>query len=356
MAAGRNNMRRRRVILGEAVQSSDVVAFESEANSHEAVKTYSDAARRRGQLKTTDLIPKRPLPLAIVVATVVLSAVLLNFFALTLGTWESLSESAQNIFRFSGVGTLPNWFSSLLLVTTGMASLQIYGMRRHRCDDYNGHYQIWLFLAVLFAIASLNCVVDFHAFFVSLAKLSGFSGGNGFVVFLVAKLIALTALVVRGIMEIRASRAAFVAVIVVWVAYGCAIVAQIPDVQQHLVQENRLIVGNLVLIGNIAVFLTSVFYSRFVYLHANELIEMRRTEPKAIAKSSDKAVKKTKSKTTSKSKQQPLVESAPQKETTKEDVKPETESKPILKLQQRAAEAGNKKRARKLEKQQRRAA
>ena len=36
--------------------------------------------------------------------------------------------------------------------------------------------------------------------------------------------------------------------------------------------NDELVLGNLVLIGNIAVFFTAVFYSRFVYLHANDLI------------------------------------------------------------------------------------
>ena len=217
MAAGRNNKRRRRVILDEVVQGNDT-NIHPISSPIESAKPYSDAARRRSQLKTTDLIPKRPVALAIVLSCVVAAAVVLNLLAIGLGNWQSLSESTRQLFRFSGVGTLPNWFSSLLLMTTGMASLQIYGMRRHRCDDYNGHYQIWLFLAALFLVASVNCVVDFRALVSDLAKLAGFAGSNGIVIFLVAKMIALTALVVRGVLEIRASRAAFAAVIIVWIA------------------------------------------------------------------------------------------------------------------------------------------
>ena len=320
--------------MDDAVQSTESTNMHSDSVPMEAGKPYSDAAKRRSQLKTTDLIPKRPIPLAIVLTVVIAMAVMLNLLSYGLGQWQTLSESARRVFSFSGVGTLPNWFSSMLLVTTGMASLQIYGMRRHRCDDYNGHYQIWLFLAVLFSLASVNCVVDFTAVFSSLAQMTGFNGGMGFVIFLVAKMIALTALVIRGILEIRASRAALAAVVVVWVAYSCAVVVQIPGVQEQLVQNDKVVVGNLALVGNIAVFFAAVFYSRFVYLHANELIELQSADPASMEGEVGR----------SNAKKSPVTEDDQSEEQ-------------ILNLQQQSkATRSNRKRSKKMQKQQRRAA
>lgn len=318
MASGRNNARRRRVILDEAVQSKavqPVVSNDCKKSDSSKKRVYSSAAKRRGQLKTTDLIPKRRWPLAIVTVSVLLVLAVLNSLAFLSTRWTLLSNEAVQAFRITGVGTVSNWFSSLLLLVTGMASLQIYGMRKHRCDDYNGHYRIWLFLAVIFVIASVNCVVDFRAIANSLSKAAGFTGQNGMVILLVIKMVALTGLVVRGILEIRASQGALIAVVVVWIAYASAIVAQIPAVQSELVQNEEFIVGNLFLIGTLATFFTVVFYSRYVYLHANDLIKITakqaKTRKAALAKPAAKTASNTKTKSTTEAKPAKVAKPAP---------------------------------------------
>lgn len=299
MASGRNNARRRRVILDDAVQSAavqPVVSSNPASAGSSKKKLYSSAAKRRGQLKTTDLIPKRRWPLAMVTGVVLIAFAVVNLLAVYATQWPVLSTDAMQAFRITGIGTVSNWFSSLLLMVTGMASLQIYGMRKHRCDDYNGHYRIWLFLAVIFVVASINCVVDFRAIANSLSNAAGFSGQNGMVVLLVIKMVALTGLVVRGILEIRASQGALVAVVVVWVAYASAIIAQIPAVRSELVQNEEFIVGNLFLIGTLATFFTVVIYSRYVYLHANDLIKVaaKKVKTREAAVSKEAASKSTK--------------------------------------------------------------
>ena len=273
MSATRSNQRRRRVILEEAVQSdpadlqSDIEGASS--RSKEKLPAYSDSAKRRGQLKTTDLIPKRSLPLAFMIVAVLSFFGLLNLFAFQFG---GMGDTATGPFRLRGVGTLSSWFSSMLFMVSGMASLQIYGMRRHRCDDYSGHYRIWLFLAVIFVAVSVNCVVDLQHSGKLLAQSLGFSGGNSLVVFLVIKIVALTAIVIRGILEIRASRGALVTVLIVWMAYASAVVCQIPAVNDQLVQRDEFVLGNLTLVGHVAIFLTATIYARFIYLQANGLI------------------------------------------------------------------------------------
>ncbi len=280
MAKGRNSARRRRVILDEMVQQTGLSATTINAEKtvsgpgFDLANSYSDAAKRRGQLKTTDLIPKRPLPLGIVIGVVISIYIGINLLDYYSKAWSALSDAASQVLGISGVGTISAWYSSLLLLVSGMASLQIYGMRKHRCNDYRGHYRVWLFLAALFILASANFVIDFKSVLQSLSHSFGLAGGNSFIVMLVAKVVALTALVVRGVLEIRASKAAMVSVVIVWVAYASAIVSQIPGVQQNMVQREELVFGNLVLVGTIALFLTVIFYARFVYLHANELIKL----------------------------------------------------------------------------------
>ena len=300
MASGRNDARRRRVILDEAVQARVVNSSELVSpakQSSEPAKVYSQAAKRGGQLKTTDLIPKRIWPLTALIGIAVLGLVLLNLLRYGLLHWSFIPVDVAATFSLTGIGTVSNWFSSMLLVVSGMASLQIYGMRQHRCDDYNGHYRIWIFMALLFLVASINCVVDFRAIANAFTRTAGFAGENGLVILLVIKMVALTALVIRGVLEIRASRGALVAVVIVWVAYASAIVAQIPAVQSELVQNEELILGNLVLVGTVALFVSVLLYSRFVYLHANGLITIETAQAKAKVAKKKAATRKTKSPT-----------------------------------------------------------
>lgn len=279
MASTRSSQRRRRVILEEMVHTncnnveqplSDPISV-----AREDLPAYSDSAKRRGHLKTTDLIPKRFKSLVMVILGVLCVFVGLNLLSTLSEVELKLNESATGPFRLRGTGTLSNWFSSMLFMVSGMASLQIYGMRRHRCDDYSGHYRIWLFLAIIFAAVSINFVVDIKAISALFVDAIGFSSGNNLVVFLLAKLVALTAIVVRGILEIRASRGALVTVAIVWLAYASAIVCQIPIVGERLVQNEEMTFGNLILVGSIATFLTTILYSRFVYLHANGLLRIQ---------------------------------------------------------------------------------
>jgi len=44
-------------------------------------------------------------------------------------------------------GSLAGWFSSLVLLAAAVMALLIYAVRRHRTDDYQGRYRIWLWAA-----------------------------------------------------------------------------------------------------------------------------------------------------------------------------------------------------------------
>ena len=45
-------------------------------------------------------------------------------------------------------GSLACWFSSTMLLAASVAAMLVYGIRRHRTDDYPGKYRIWPWAAV----------------------------------------------------------------------------------------------------------------------------------------------------------------------------------------------------------------
>ncbi len=295
--------RLRRLILDEAsqmevTQAPQTAATNSKPRSTKKKETrvYAVAATRRHQRKTTDLIPKRLLPYATVVFLLLFSVGVLNLFASLSEKWSHvISDEAAGALSLWGTGSISGWFSSFLLILTGLASLQIYALRQHRNDDYRGAYRLWLWMAGLFVIASMNCVVDFEVVASAVASVF-FEGGaariNGWGWWLVAiKMVALTALVVRGLLEVRASQSAFVMVVVVWVAYTASIVMQIPQFKNMTVMNHETVYGNCNLAGTVLLLLAVLTYARQVFLQANGLLKIAAKKAKTVTKSGSAVTK-----------------------------------------------------------------
>ena len=300
MPIQRSHSRRRRVFLDESVQVEMAESVSNGGPKSKQVKSkksklYSDAAKREGQLKTTDLIPKSSLKLGLVLGACVSMFALLMFLALAAPTWSNnLSENAIHTLSFSGHGTISSWFSSFLLLLSSMASLQIYSMRRHRNDDYRGTYRIWLWLAALFVAASVNSVVDFRSVVHSLANNAGYPLGQNLFLIIGIKFVALNIIVVRGLLEIRQCKGATVAVMLSWIAYTSALATQIPFGATEFTQERGFISASSLLVGNLSVFSATLIFARFIYLHVNGLLKLApKSKSAAVQKSLPKSTRAT---------------------------------------------------------------
>ncbi len=302
MVVRRNESRRRRVgVAGDStLAGTDPVVPSIHPNwkSSRDARAYSFGADRRNQLKTTDLIPKRWTSFSFVVLLLLASIGLLNLLFNYASSWESqIGVSEVAALGLTGRGTIASWFSSFLLIITGLASLQIYALRQHRRDDYRGTYRLWIWMAALLMFASLNCVVDLAAIVSSLiCSWTAFSFQGKSWLPVAIKLVVLSTLIARGLYEVRASRGSFALVLFVWVAYSTAAIIQIPAVRPALVnlgQEATL--GNCLLFGTAALLMAELVYARFIFLQAHGLIQQRVAKPK-IAKSKTSKPKVTKSK------------------------------------------------------------
>jgi len=237
-------------------------------------KAYSNSAQRRYQKKTTDLIPKRYRSVTLMVMLLVASVCGLNLLSAYSVDWrDQLTASQIEAFALSGQGSLARWFVSFLLILSSLASLQLYALRQHRCDDYRGTYRLWGWLAVLFLLSSIQCSVDLLGLIhTAVASLVGALPGDRLVWLVTAKLLLLSALIVRGLFEVRVSRVALAGGVLAWIGFTMAIVLPIPSVGDRLALELPLYYGNALLIGTSAVFLSVVMYARFVFLHSNGLL------------------------------------------------------------------------------------
>lgn len=303
MVVRRNESRRRRVgVAGETAGiDAESVAPSTPPKRKKASdkRAYSFGADRRNQLKTTDLMPKRFLSFSLVVLVLLASIGLLNLLASYAGSWEEqIGKQQVAALSLSGRGTLASWFSSFLLIITGLASLQIYALRQHRRDDYRGTYRLWIWMSALLMMASLNCVVDLASIASNLvASLTSFSFQGKSWLPVTIKLVVLSSLIARGLYEVRASRGAFALVVIVWVAYSTAAIIQLPVARPALVSlGSEVTLGNCLLFGTAGLLMAELVYARFIYLHAHGLIKQRVAKPKSAKKVEQKPKTKTKPK------------------------------------------------------------
>ncbi len=304
--------RRRRVTLDQTQNEERAAAARKsrttgvKSRNGKKRRTYTEGARRSRQFKTTDLIPKRIWSVAAVVALLLAAIAGLNLLHLHSPEWLTVigEEGVAALSLDSGHG-LAVWYSNFLLLLTSCVSLQLYLLRQHRRDDYRASYRVWMWLALIFLLASAASVTGISSLLKNLFTNAVGSGSiaGGLTLVLAVKILGLLLLVVRGLVEVRFSRLAVFALLVVFAAYGgAALMTEVPDVQSEASNFIHAARGNCLLLGATALLVSIIGFARYVYLEANGLIQPRvrkqsgsqtDSEPKSVKKAKPARKKKT---------------------------------------------------------------
>lgn len=254
-------------------------------------RLYNRRASHLFQPRTTDLIPKRPWAIAGLILAAALLVGLIN--GLHIVTRTAPPEIADK-FALIGTGSLSSWCSSLVMMACCLASLQIYAIRQHRQDDYQGTYRVWLLFAGILLLASLHSIVDLGevvAWFVSTSapRMSSSTWFTGF------GLVALAGVFLRGLIEVRASRGTLSMVCVAWLIYVIALIIRLPQVQSRMVEygldKTEIVQGNTIWTAHLALFVALVIYSRYLFLTSNGLIALPVSKTKKKTSGRGKAAK-----------------------------------------------------------------
>ena len=241
-------------------------------------KAYAVGAKRRHQRKVTDLIPKRRLAYsyALVAFAVLLAGVnLLAYFA---PSWHAVIGSrGMEALAVTGPSSLTTYFSTIFFAVASALCFQIYALRQHRCDDYEGSYRVWGWFVPAFAIASLGCVLPLTSIANNIFMAVS---GRGFAVTWVLPVIGAgvaSLFLIRYLMEVRYSYGTVAWAGLAWLgictSWVCPEVmkALSPGVDQNLV--NDLALGNGLLVAAAASLLANLTYARFVFLRSNGFIQ-----------------------------------------------------------------------------------
>jgi hypothetical protein len=176
--SGQLDERRRRVLRDELAQPTDNETADAAAGAAGSakgpVRAYCPAVLAERQPRVTDLIPLRPLWMAVAILlalTAVAAIECLHIHAQTLPLAGAPQLAALDA---SERGSVAAWFASLLLAGGACLAVIAFGIRRHRVDDYRGRYRVWLWTAAALAFASLDAASGIHdSLGLALAQLAG---------------------------------------------------------------------------------------------------------------------------------------------------------------------------------------
>lgn len=249
-------------------------------------RLYGYGAERRSQPKTTDLIPKRWFAYSTVVALLIGAITLFNALAFySPSLYSYVGDAGVAAFSLQGSGTLASWFASVLLAFAAAFCVQVYYLRKHKCDDYRGSYRLWLWAFAFFAVLSVSATVGLGQITQNVvAATAGALPSIGPIsILVVVASVMLTAIAGLATWETRVSRGAISLIASSWLAGLVSILSVEPVVQNQLAETNLIAVAsNAWLVFCSCAFLAVLTYARYVYLAANGMLTVRQVESKPV--------------------------------------------------------------------------
>jgi len=227
---------------------------------------------------------------------------------------QFVGNDALRLFDIHGTGNLTSWCASITFAVAVPLILGIYSVRRHRRDDYRGHFAVWQWVISIALLASIDAATGLHRIVQGACAhfLGELSWGNGAAWWVGAWSILFGVTAVRLLFEMSTSRKS-----VGWLIAGAVCYLTCSLVELNVGQLGDSLVARstqfpLLLLGHHFVLFSLVNYARDVVREAMGMVEApakRKAKPaKAKADAKTKA-KATKAKPNAKS-EEPIKETA----------------------------------------------
>ncbi|MBN2579861.1 MAG: hypothetical protein JXB10_12810 [Pirellulales bacterium] len=279
--SGQRDDRRRRLLAEDVTGQGEKKPFSppgGDASNPHKSDHYGDAEFLSEQPRLIDFLPQRlfSLILAEIMGIVALAGLVgLHFWSLHHP--ELLPNSGWNPFDLARHGTLGTWISAILLLSSIFIALAIYSIRRHRVDDYQGRYRIWLWAALGLFLFATDLTTGLHGMFQHL--LIRWTGtplwGGGELWWIIPAALLFGALGSRVLVDLWPCGPAITSLLGCGACYTISLLAGLQILvlddprQQVLMQHGTALLGHFLL-------LTAFLYQvRYVRLDAEGLIRHR---------------------------------------------------------------------------------
>ena len=261
--------RRRRVLADESRRAAEAKPLPATEGSR-----YTDAANIENHPQVTQFIPRRYRNYALslgAAACAITGIQLLHVYSTRMAL--AIDSGPIRAFDLTAGGGLAGWFAAVMLAALSVVCLAVFGIRRHRVDDYRARYRVWMWTAACALFASIDSVAALHEPWSKLwTRLTGWSALDGHAWWLGPACLLGAWLAWRLVLDLRESKAAVtlfilaVASLVVAAAFRYGIVASGDDLIGRVVASASLLAGHALLLAAVT------FYARHVVLDVQGLI------------------------------------------------------------------------------------
>lgn len=243
------------------------------------------------QPRVTDLVPRSPAVYVLgVLAGLVVVGALEGLYFWMPSLEQLTTDGRVATFDLDGEGSLCVWFSSVLLLASSIVAMVVYSVRRHRADDYQGRYRIWIWAALVWLVMSIDETASLHEGFKNLMVAvtgTGIVRGDGSIWWVIAYGFVLGSLGSRLILEMRECPASTIALLVAGGSFGLAVLAQLGAILPESGARGIALEEGLEMLGDILLLLAMTLHARYVILDAEGQIahaEPAPTETKRAAR------------------------------------------------------------------------
>lgn len=297
---GHRDDRRRRLLTEDLTANScppapDIPGVSLPINHPPAHKSenYGDAEFLQRQLQLTDLIPRRLVSYLLLMKLGL--AVIGGLMALHIWIPDLLRDPLLRpvMADLGNCGSLGSWFASLLLLTASLLAIVIYRVRKHKVDDYRGHYQIWHWATACWLIMATDAAASLHqGFQQAMISLTGIQiVGDGSIWWVAPTLLLVGFVGSRLLIDMWSSRLSSAALILSAIAYLTALTSFFNGVVLQSEVSQLLLVQGAALCGHLLLTMSMGLHARYVILDAEGVLPKRVVKKKLEKKLAVKADK-----------------------------------------------------------------
>ena len=244
--------------------------------ARQPAQAFGSRVHRQLRGRWFSLVPVSRLAVTIAVAAVAGLAISLTVLHHLAVTWPALAyrEGIARPLRIDRPDSFAAWWTTMVLVLAAGAMRLIYVLRRHRRDDYRGHYQLWRLTLIVLLLASIQSTVGLVAWLGAFLDLAFgvravLSGANWFRIALDVGGIVLA---MRLISEVYHCRPALVAMVCAAAFFGVAEAAAWQLFAVDTMTRSTLVIAGPML-GSSCLLIAATIYLRALYRQVRNIAD-----------------------------------------------------------------------------------
>ena len=239
---------------------------------------YGDAEFMDEMPRVIDLVPRRlPVFGLLLLAGLTVVIGLETLYACMPELAAGTTDGRIAAFDLDGEGSLAVWFSSVTLIIAAIGAVLVFTVRRHRTDDYHGHYRVWLWAAMCCLLMSIDETAGLHEGFAGMMTQATGTPllGDGAIWWLIPYGFLLGAVGSRLLVDVRRSRLSVAAMSTAAAGYLIAALIRLGWVMGQTGSKGIMVEEGAEMVGNLFLLLAIGLFARHVILDAEGLLPRR---------------------------------------------------------------------------------